>query len=238
MDIGYPWIPVDIPCFIGDFLFQTILCLSIHDHNSHHCGPLLEAFDTESLVEVLIELSLLIGTDATTPFIQERCHWAGWHPRVNYRQFRICKGCFYQIWVELGKATPTSLVDATYPSFHVSFWQKWRLTIIFFTLEVDEVFLFDRIYDLLMFSLFPFPNSGLVLQKHKLYGQIGLRMGQVWVLNVGCQAGPYLWTSDDLIFNAWCIVVGTLWTHYPLNFNVSWHIEICYETRVTNWCML
>ena len=73
MDIGYPWIPVDIP-FIGDFLFQTILCLSIHDHNSHHCGPLLEAFDTESRVEVLIELSLLIGTDATTPFIQERCH--------------------------------------------------------------------------------------------------------------------------------------------------------------------
>ena len=75
-DIGYFMdtriFPVDIPLEI--FLFQTILCLSIHDHDSHHCDSVLEASDTESLAEVLIELSLLIGTDATTPFIQERCH--------------------------------------------------------------------------------------------------------------------------------------------------------------------
>ena len=145
-DIGYFMdtriFPVDIPLEI--FLFQTILCLSIHDHDSHHCDSVLEASDTESLAEVLIELSLLIGTDATTPFIQERCHWGRWHLRVNYTQFSIYKGRFYQIWVELGKATPNSLG-----------WVVLLLlsSVFFYTLDWDgrlmkSPFSFDKIDDL------------------------------------------------------------------------------------------
>ena len=177
------------------FLFQTILCLRIHDHDSHHCDSVLEASDTESLAEVLIELSLLIGTDATTPFIQERCHWGRWHLRVNYRQFSIYKGRFYQIWVELGKATPNSqgwwYLSFSPCVFFCTLDWDWRL--------MKSPFSLTKSTTCLLFSFVRFPELRACSAETQALWADWLTHGSGGRVPKKCRLGSwsdYLWTTS------------------------------------------
>ena len=84
--------------YIYDFVqkWRSIAIFMVVDHLPHGkmtmendwgFAPFSEPSVVPLMPEVLMELCLLIGTDATTPFIQEQCHdfLAGFYGSPNWR---------------------------------------------------------------------------------------------------------------------------------------------------------